>query len=78
MMDYQVEYTDTYGGEANYCWVKRATVEASDSLNDLALVRRAKAAIGLSGVRCRREDWGETIALRPYGSCTILFITPIY
>ncbi|MEO1748685.1 MAG: hypothetical protein AAFR27_08735 [Pseudomonadota bacterium] len=23
---WQVEYTDTYGGEANYSWVRRATV----------------------------------------------------
>jgi hypothetical protein len=22
----EVEYTDTFGGEANYCWVKRETL----------------------------------------------------
>ena len=25
-MQYQIEYTDTFGGEANYCWLKRAPV----------------------------------------------------
>jgi hypothetical protein len=24
---YSVEYTDTFGGEANYSWVRRATVQ---------------------------------------------------
>jgi hypothetical protein len=77
-MDYQVEYTDMFGGEANYSWVKRATVEYSGKPGELPLVRVAKAAIGLTGVRCRREEWGEAIVLRPCGSCTIAFITPIY
>lgn len=26
MNKHNIEYTDTFGGEANYCWVKRATV----------------------------------------------------
>ena len=28
-MKYYIEVTDTFGGEANYCWVKRFTVESS-------------------------------------------------
>lgn len=27
---YNVEYTDTFGGEANYCWVKRAVVSVPE------------------------------------------------
>ena len=27
-MIYQVEFTDTFGGEANYCWAKRYLVKA--------------------------------------------------
>lgn len=77
-MEYNLEYTDTFGGEANYSWVRRATIEAPSDISDLALVRRAKRALDLSGVSCRRESWGDTIALRPYGSCTIAFITPNY
>jgi len=26
MNSYQIEYTDTFGGQANYCWVKRAKI----------------------------------------------------
>lgn len=69
-----VEMTDTFGGEANYSWVKRATVSAEGS--DLAIVRRAKKAIGLSGVKCRRSDFGDGIELRPAcGDCWVVFIT---
>jgi hypothetical protein len=27
-MKYAVEYTDTFAGEANYSWVRRAIIEA--------------------------------------------------
>ena len=77
-MRFQVEFTDTFAGEANYCWCRRATIEAPNNITDLALVRRAKSAIGLSGVRCRRSDLGDTIALYPHNSATVLFITPVY
>ena len=71
----QVEYTDTFAGEANYCWVRRAQVPYTEVSSDLAIVRKAKAAVGLTGVRCRRENWGDTIVLRPVGACTVCFIS---
>lgn len=70
---YTAELTDTFGGEANYSWVRRATIPATESRR--ALMRRAKAALGLSGVRGRVYDYGEMIEFRPYRSCTVLFIT---
>lgn len=30
MQKYQFEYTDTFGGEANYCWVKRGIVSVPE------------------------------------------------
>lgn len=78
MVIYDVEYTDTCGGEANYCWVRRAELEIPDDVSDLALVRRAKAAVGITGTSCRRNNYGDMIELRPYCSATILFITPRY
>lgn len=74
-MLYEAEYTDTFGGEANYSWCRRATFEAPDNATDGLLVRRAKRAVGIDG-RHRKESWGETIAVRPCGTCTILFVTP--
>ena len=77
-MLYHCEYTDTFGGEANYSWVRRATFMIPDTASDLAIVRRAKRALGLQGLRCARSDMGEIIELRPYRECTVIFITPDY
>ena len=73
-MRFRVECTDTFGGEANYSWVRRVRFEAPESITDRKLVIRAKRALGLTGVRCRREKWGETLVLRPVGMHIIVFI----
>ena len=88
---HSIEYTDTFGGEANYAWVRRASVTMPDMTHygfdggtnyakankvyNRELMRRAKAAIGLTGVRGVRSDYGDMIEFRPYGSCTVLFVT---
>ena len=72
---YEVEHTDTFGGEANYCWVKRCEVKLGEGESKLALVTRAKKAIGLTGVRCKREDFGDMIRLTPVGRAEVVFIT---
>ena len=84
MNTYDVEYTDTFGGESNYSWVRRYSVTISETYPDndhkrkdtyyRELVRKAKALAGLTGVKCRREEYGDLIALYPRGSCTVLFI----
>lgn len=78
---YKYEYTDTFGGEANYSWVRRGSLSWAgyDSTPEgkramRCLIREAKAAVGLTGVRCEKEEWGDTIALRPRGLRMVLFI----
>ena len=74
---YTVELTDTFGGEANYSWVKRKTLIVPDTITDLALIRRAKSALGISGERTTTEDYGDTITVRfPRHTCMLAFITP--
>jgi hypothetical protein len=68
------EMTDTFGGEANYSWVRRGEVSLLEGASDLTLVRRVKKALGLEGVPCKRESYGEQIVLRPVGSCVVVFI----
>lgn len=72
-MAMNLEYTDTFAGEANYSWVRRAYIP-SDGLSRLALIRRAKAWAGLSGVRCDVDDYGDSYAIRPRGMATVLFV----
>ena len=76
-MKVSLEYTDTFGGEANYDWVRRTDLTPDDvDLRDKrAVVRWARAWAGLTGVRCERDAWHDTISLRPRGMCTVLFIT---
>ena len=86
---YDVEYTDTFGGQANYSWVKRATITAPEwtAFKDWdgngriepkayrrTVMRLAKAAVGLTGVRGTVTGHGDTIELRPYGMATVMFV----
>ena len=73
-MVYLAEYTDTFGGEANYCWVRRATIRpAKDTLR--AVLRAARAALGLSGVKGDIvANYGDEYHWKPRGACTILMV----
>lgn len=86
---YDVEFTDTFSGEANYCWVRRGKVEIGDwgcfkgdgnfrvepKGYTATLMRRAKASVGLTGVRGVKTEYGDIIEFRPHRSCTIMFVT---
>ena len=81
---YDLEYTDTFGGETNYSWVKRKVLTISSANDESVVVRKrydakikrlAKSLIGLAGIR---GDWrcdSEVWEFRPRGMCTILFVT---
>ena len=88
---YNYEYTDTFSGEANYSWVKRGSITMPElthygydglygygkavRIMERELVKKVKAELGLTGVRCKRETYGDTLELRPCGSNTVIFIT---
>lgn len=74
-MAWNLEYTDTFGGEANYCWVRRARMPAKPGESQRGILRRAKALVGLSGLRGRTYGHGDFYEFRPYGMCTVLFVT---
>ena len=91
-MAYEIELTDTFGGEANYCWVKRAKITmpelthygydggtnycAANKVFKRELMKRAKAAVGLTGVRGRTEStYGGSYEFRPYGLLQVMFVT---
>ena len=70
------EVTDTYGGESNYSWVRRGKIEGKpgETISDLAAVRRVKKEIGWNGGRCKTDNFGDDIDLRPQGTCLVCFI----
>lgn len=71
---FEVEHTDTFGGEANYAWVKRHMIVTSEKASDLALVRKAKKACGLNGVRSVTESYGDSLTIKPRGICQVVFV----
>ncbi|MDE4913507.1 hypothetical protein PQI07_22765 [Methylobacterium sp. 092160098-2] len=90
---YNVELTDTMGGEPNYSWVRRERVTVPElthygysgstdgsyaKANRVAnreLMRRAKAAVGYTGVKGRTFHQGHYIEFRPYRMCVVMFVT---
>lgn len=82
---FDVEVTDTFGGEANYCWVHRHVINAADAVipataedrrrDRRKLVRAAKALEGWAGIRCTVDDSGDLITVRPRGACMVMFIS---
>jgi hypothetical protein len=91
MHNYEIEITDTFGGEANYCWVRRHSFtmpemtrygyDGSQGYTKAAktyrreLVKRAKALAGWTGARCEVTDFGDTVEIRPRGAALVAFVT---
>lgn len=71
-MKAQIELTDTFGGEANYSWVRRESFDC-DGMTDRQIEHKARALVGLTGVRCDREDYGDMVAWRPRDACVVAF-----
>lgn len=68
---YHVEFTDTFGGEANYCFVKRFAVQAC-SIRGAAIV--AARHLGYSGrVHCV-GSWGDGARYDIRGAALCFFV----
>jgi hypothetical protein len=66
------ELTDTFGGEANYAWVKRGTIKAS---TPSGAIRAAKRALGITA-RHTADIYSDLLSLRFRDACIVLFLTP--
>ena len=72
-MQLKIEMTDTFGGEANYCWVKRASVQIKDFASTRSVVRAVKRELGMTG-RHETENYGDRLVIRPRGACVVIFV----
>ena len=88
---YDIEMTDLYCGDANYSWVRRDTVTMpelthygydgstnyaqANKVFNRELMKRAKAAMGMTGVRGVTSPYGDGLEFRPYGNERVIFIT---
>ena len=64
MVTWDIEVTDTFGGQANYSWVDRYVIRAPSDISDLALVRRIKSVTGHSGIRGQTYVSGDSVEIR--------------
>ena len=60
---YHIEVTDTFAGEANYCWIKRGTTAAKSRRS---IIKAVKTLAGWDGwCRVKVEEYGDTMVVRP-------------
>ena len=78
MYQIEVEYTDTFGGEPNYNWVRRETIEVKAGASKRQIMRMIKAFAGLSGVSGRSYSGGDHWEFRPAGRATVVLAQVIY
>jgi hypothetical protein len=71
----KIEVTDTYGGEANYAWVKRHELWVSRFAPSRECIRLAKAKAGWTGVICRTASYGDSWKLIPSKMLQVMFIS---
>ena len=74
-MIYEATMTDTFAGEANYCWVKKCTFTADDNATTRTIVRKVKALLCVTG-KHETDDYGDEIAIYPRGAAFIIFVRP--
>jgi len=77
---YELELTDTLGGEANYSWVRRNEITVAKNAADRTLIKLAKKWAGWTSQRCDVSNLGgDCFQIKPTGNnapCMILFIQP--
>ena len=78
MVTWDIEVTDTFGGQANYDWVNRYEITTAGDISDLALVRRIKSVAGYSGIRGRTEISGDSVEIRFPDRCVVIFANVRY
>jgi len=62
-MAWKIEVTDTFAGEANYCWVKRGKTAAKTRRGK---IEAAKKIAGWDGwCRVKVADFGDFMEVRP-------------
>lgn len=73
---YDIEVTDTFGGDANYSWVKRGTTNCTSRRGRIAA---AKKLAGWDGwCRVTVDDYGDMMKITPTatsGVCQVAFVT---
>ena len=72
---FEIEVTDTFGGEANYAWVRRAAVELPARVTNRALIKATRQLAGWPvTVRVTVSPRGDGWEVRPTGLNQVAFV----
>lgn len=66
---FSIEVTDTFGGEANYCWVSRYTIKASSFRGAMQALSRQHG-----GHWRKVADYGDQARYDHQGACVCAFV----
>jgi len=66
---YIVEMTDTFGGEANYSWVRRETIEADSHKQAITIFKKFYGI----GKHKKNYDLGDMVRVDVVGACVCIF-----
>lgn len=72
MTKYNVEWTDTFAGEANYCWVDRYIVEAPSIQRAMTIAKQHRYVAPVP--RDRRQNYGDMLRADMIGACVVCFV----
>lgn len=67
---FNIEVTDTYGGEANYCWVRRYTVKARSFRGAMQAFSRQ-----YGGYWKKDYNLGDEARYNQRGACVCAFVS---
>ena len=72
---FNIEVTDTFGGEANYCWVRRTAVELPAYPTNRALAKAVRELADWPvSVRITITHQGDGWEVRPAGLCQVAYV----
>jgi hypothetical protein len=69
-----VTVTDTFGGEANYGWVKRYEFQPRNAESQRSVIRQAKSLANMTAVKADTYDYGDGYTVKPRGYNQIIFV----
>ena len=73
-MKWSIEITDTFGGDANYSWVKRFDIETDVNATSGDILKEIEVASGFGGFTEAYDD-GDSIRFDHETDCVCIFAT---
>jgi hypothetical protein len=75
LITFEFEYTDTFNGETNYGWVKRAEFDFPANVSNSILLRKAKRVFNIHLLHKPVNKCGDLLTYDFYKAHTRLFIS---